>query len=114
MVNKWSIHWAQLNPTRGSEQAGRRPVLIISNNHANEILPNVTVIPISSITESAKIYPTEVYLSPDVSSLPKPSVAMIHQIRTVSKVRLESMCGVIENEAVKAEIHQTMIRYFDL
>ncbi len=114
MVKKWSIYWAQLNPTRGSEQAGRRPVLIVSNNDANEILPNVTVLPLSSMTESAKVYPTEVFLPQDVSSLPKPSVVMIHQIRTLSKERLESLCGVIHDEEVKAQIHRTMIQYFGL
>ncbi len=114
MVTKWSLYWADLNPIRGSEQAGTRPVLVISNNMVNEVLPNVTVIPVSSMKQLTKIYPTEVFLSMEVTSLPKPSVAMIHQIRTISKERIGALCGVVHDEAIRQEIHRNMMQYFDL
>lgn len=114
MVRQWSLYWADLNPIRGSEQAGTRPVLVLSNNVVNEILPNVTVIPISSVKENARVYPTEVYLPRDISSLPKPSTAMIHQIRTISKERLGTLCGAIVDESVRMSIQRTVMQYFNI
>lgn len=114
MVNKWSLYWASLDPATGSEQAGTRPVLVVSNNMVNEILPVITVIPVSSIKEKDRIYPTEVYLPLEKSMLPKNSVAMIHQIRTISKTRLGDMCGSISDNAIRQDIHRVLKEYFEL
>lgn len=114
MVTKWSIYWADLNPVKGSEQAGIRPVLVISNDIINGVLPVVTILPISSVQEHMRIYSTEVFLSKEVSTLPKSSVVMIHQIRTISKERIGSLCGTISSEITKEAIIEALGQYFDL
>lgn len=111
---KYNIYWADLNPVIGSEQSSRRPVLIISNNIVNEILPIVTIIPLTSIKENRKIYPTEVFLSKADTQLSKDSVALIHQIRTISKNRLIKKCGNIENNTLIEKISSTLKLYLDL
>ena len=83
MVKKWHIFWAELDPVQGSEQAGRRPVLVISNDISNRILPVVTILPLSSVKINSRIYITEILIKKEISSLSKDSVAMIHQIRTI-------------------------------
>lgn len=113
MVKKWSIYWASLDPIVGSEQAGTRPVLVISNNIVNEVLPIVTVIPLSSLKDNGNIYPTEIFLSMEKCKLPKDSVAMVHQIRTISKDRLSGICGSINDKGSKQNINTVLKEYFE-
>lgn len=114
MVNKWEIYFCNLDPTQGSEQRGTRPVLVISTDSVNHNLTVSTVLPLSSVKGNEKIYPTEVLLSTDVTGLPKLSVAMIQQIRTISHSRLTNKVGMITDEKAKAEISEACRNYFDL
>lgn len=114
MVNKWEIYFCDLNPTTGSEQRGTRPVLIISTDSVNHNLTVSTVLPLSSVKPSDKIYPTEVLLPAAISGLPKLSVAMIQQIRTVSHSRLQNKVGAISDEEIKQKILTACRDYFDL
>ena len=98
MVNKWEIYFCDLNPAIGSEQQGKRPVLVISNNAVNHNLPISTVLPLSSVKETEKIYPTEILLPAEATNLPKLSVAMVQQIRTISHNRLMNKVGSIHSD----------------
>lgn len=114
MVNKWEIYFCNLNPTQGSEQRGTRPVLIISTDSVNHNLTISTVLPLSSIKGNEKIYPTEILLSRDVTGLPKPSVAMVQQIRTIAHSRLTNKVGTIVDKETKTKILEACRSYFDL
>ncbi|HOV80732.1 MAG TPA: type II toxin-antitoxin system PemK/MazF family toxin [Bacillota bacterium] len=109
---QWKIFWANLNPATGSEQAGKRPVLVVSTEEVNQALPIVTVLPLTSARPLRKIYPTEVFLSKDLSGLTKDSIAMVHQIRTVSKERLEKVCGAVTDEKLQEQVRLVLKRYF--
>jgi len=93
---KWTIFFADLNPVKGSEQRGRRPVLVISDEVFNRAMPIVTILPITSLKKGRKVYPNEVLLSKEVARLPHDSILLVHQIRTISKVRLEKVLGGIK------------------
>ena len=97
----------------GSEQKGTRPVLVVSNNSVNHNLPVSTVLPLSSVKENDNIYPTEILLPVDVTNLPKLSVAMVQQIRTVSHKRLIDKIGVIKDEKIREEILTAIRNYFE-
>jgi mRNA interferase MazF len=115
MVKKWEIYYLDLDPTKGSEQKGTRPILVISNDAVNSNLPVFTCIPFSSVKPGAKIYPTEVFLSTEDSGLPKDSVLMLQQIRTVSIDRIYgNRIGEIKDEEIKAKINQALTLYFEL
>lgn len=114
MVKKWSLYWVDLEPVIGSEQSGVRPALVISNDIVNEILPIVTVLPVSTLKQNSNIYPTEVLLKPTISGLNKLSVTMVHQIRTISKARIGKKCGEITDDKTKNEILEAMREYFEL
>ena len=114
MVNKWDIHYCNLDPTIGSEQKGTRPVLVISTDSVNHNLPVSTVLPLSSIKPNDRIYPTEIKLSTTITGLPKDSVVMIQQIRTVSHNRLGNLAGQIKDPSVRIRILDACRRYFDL
>jgi len=111
---QWGIFWADLDPTKGSEQSGTRPVLVISTEVVNQALPIVTVMSITSIKSGRKVYPTEVYLNSIETGLSKDSIAMSHHIRAISKARLGNKCGSIDNDELREKIRAVIKLYFEL
>lgn len=86
------IFYANLDPVVGSEQGGRRPVLILQNDIGNEHSP-VTIV--ASITSApTKIQrPTDVHIPSEGSGLTLPSRVLLNQIKTLDKRRLERRVG---------------------
>ena len=114
MVNKWDIFFCSLDPTEGSERRGTRPVLVISTDSVNHNLTVSTVLPLSSVKGSERIYPTEVFLPTDISGLTKPFVAMVQQIRTISHSRLKNKVGTLIDGSARKQILDACRDYFDL
>ncbi len=72
MQYKLGIFLANLNPVIGSEQGKTRPILVISEEDINQILPVVNILPITSRKpERLKTYPNEVLITPEESGLSK-------------------------------------------
>ena len=93
------IWYANLNPAKGSEQAGMRPVVIVSGNLANEYLKTVICCP---LTTKVKHYKGNVVLQPDNSNnLIKASEILTFHIRSISKERLERKIGKISAEELR-------------
>lgn len=91
MICRGDIYYAKLSPIQGSEQDGLRPVLIIQNNKGNKHCSTVIAAPITS--KGKKYYlPTHVVL-PDRVDLPRRSMALLEQIRTLDKQRLREYVG---------------------
>jgi mRNA interferase MazF len=111
---QWGIFWADLNPTKGSEQSGTRPVLVISTEEVNQVLPIVTIISITSLKPGRKVYPIEVLLEANDTGLSKDSIAMAHQIRSISKDRIGEQCGFIESERIRESIRNSIKTYLEL
>lgn len=115
MVNyQWGIFWADLDPSKGFQQASHRPALVISAEEVNQALPIVSVLSLTSVKPGRNVYPTETFLEASITGLPKDSIAMSHQIRTISKERLGERCGTIEDEAVREKIKAATKTYLDL
>lgn len=105
-MKRGDIYFADLNPTIGSEIQKIRPVLIVSNNANNKASSTVTVVPITSNTK--KVYPFEVFLDAKDSKLPKSSKAQCHQVRTISKLRIQSKKAGFVNEVVMSLINDAL------
>ena len=90
----WLVNW---DPARGSEQAGRRPALVIQNDIGNEKAPTTIVAAISS---SVKAYPMNVRINPPEGGLDDPSIIKTSQILTISKERLEKRLGRISEDSL--------------
>lgn len=114
MSYQWNIFWADLSPTRGSEQAGKRPVLVISEEAVNQALPIVTVVFLTSFKKGRKVFPIETLLEPKDSGLKENSIVMAHQIRAVAKDRLAEKCGTIEKEEIRERVRNIIKLYLDL
>ena len=101
---RWEIHLVNLDPTIGSEQGKTRPVLIISDDDINAILPVINILPITSFKDGRRIYPNEVFLSKAQSGLDKDSIVLCYQIRTVDKKRFIKKLGDVKNDTLQSEI----------
>jgi mRNA interferase MazF len=92
-ILRGDIFWADLDPSKGSEQAGRRPVLILSNDIFNERSGTVIAMALTSQPQRAG-FPLTMELN--AANLPKKSWIKISQIRTLSVQRLNGKIGSIE------------------
>ena len=92
-IKRGQIYYADLSPVRGSEQGGVRPILIIQNNMGNRYSPTTIVACITTRTTKNKI-PTHFWLD-ETCGLPKDSMVMLEQIRTIDKSRLQKYIGTI-------------------
>jgi mRNA interferase MazF len=87
------IWFANLNPVQGHEQAGRRPVLIVSENRFNASAAElVTVLP---ITSTKRPHPTRVELRPPEGGVKAASYVICEQLRTISRTRLAKAVGTV-------------------
>ncbi len=92
------IYWADLNPIRGREQGGIRPVLVISNNIFNQHSGTIVILAITSVKPKVK-YPLVLELK--CSDLPKRSWVKITQIRTISNERILNYLGEIDSKQME-------------
>ena len=104
MAYKWHIFIANLDPIIGSEQGKTRPVLVISEEEINQILPVVNVLPITSRKSGRRIYPNEVLIPAEIGGLYRESIVLCYQIRTLDKRRLIRGIGKIEDLEAQQEI----------
>ena len=99
-VRRGDLFYADLSPVVGSEQGGMRPVLIIQNDVGNKYSPTVIAAAITSQLNKAKL-PTHIEISAGEYGLPKDSVILLEQIRTIDKKRLKEKIGVLKTDAMK-------------
>lgn len=94
-ILRGEVYWANLNPVRGREQAGLRPVLVLSHEVFNARSGTVIALAISSQPQRAGFPLT---LRIESIRLPKPSWIKIGQIRTLSTDRLGRKMGALSPE----------------
>lgn len=99
-IYRGDIYLANLNPYKGSEQGGKRPVIIIQNDAGNLYSPTVIVTAVTSRFFKKRALPTHVPL--DNEELEKNSLALLEQIRTIDKSRLIRKIGRVPEETMKA------------
>lgn len=99
-INRGEIYYADLSPVVGSEQGGVRPVLVVQNNVGNKYSPTVIVAAITSQLTKAKL-PTHIELNKDTYNLPKDSVVLLEQIRTLDKRRLGEKLSSLDEIAMQ-------------
>ena len=111
---KWAIFIANLNPVKGSEQRGDRPVLVISDEDFNQTMPVVTILPLTSLKQGRKVYPNEALLSKGIARLPRDSLVLAHQVRTISKTRLRKLLGSLKETELMDAINNALRIHLNL
>ena len=100
MIKRGEMYYADLSPVVGSEQGGLRPILIVQNDTGNRYSPTVIAAAITSKLNKAKL-PTHIQISADDMGLPKNSIVLLEQIRTLDKRRLKDRIGELSGSTMK-------------
>lgn len=104
-MKQGELWYADLDPTKGSEQAGYRPVLIISGNMLNQYLKVIIVCP---LTSKIKNYKGNLVLEPNKeNNLSKTSEVMTFHVRSISKIRLIEKIGSVKKSELK-DVHAAL------
>lgn len=109
-IKRGDIYYAELNPVIGSEQGGRRPVLIISND--NNHSPTVIIVSITSRVHTKAKLPIHTEVN-SFEGLDKNSLILAEQIRTIDKRRLENYIGKLPENIIK-KLNRTLAISIDL
>ena len=114
-MRRGEIWEADLRPRSGSEQSGRRPVLVISSDGFNEIegWSSVVVVPCSTSDKQRARGPTAVPLRKGAGGLRKSSVAVCHQLTTLDRTKLVTRWGSLDAEELRA-VEQGILAALDL
>ncbi|TDL96826.1 type II toxin-antitoxin system PemK/MazF family toxin [Macrococcus brunensis] len=105
-MRRGEVFLADLSPVKGSEQGGKRPVVIIQNDVGNKYSPTVIVAAITAKINKARI-PTHVEIGKTNHHLDKDSVILLEQIRTIDKNRLIEKLTVLSAEKMH-EVNQAL------
>ena len=106
-ILRGDIYYADLSPVVGSEQGGVRPIIVLQNDIGNKFSPTIICAAITSQLTKAKL-PTHVELSSNDYGLPKDSVVLLEQIRTLDRKRLGEKISAVKGEKIK-EINKAML-----
>ena len=111
---RWSLFQATLDPASGHEQAGRRPVLVVSNEGFNQATGLLTVVPLTSNKPGRRLRPNEVLLEAGVAGQPVESIAHCYQIRTISLARVHSAIGRLTDPELRRRIAEALLDHLEL
>ncbi len=98
-VRRGEVYDAALDPTRDTEQAATRPVIVVSRDAINAASKVVIAVPCTTFREGRRIYPSQVLLRPPEGGLGADSVALGEQVRAISRRRLGRRRGSLSREA---------------
>lgn len=98
-LRRGAVVWAELDPVRGREQAGRRPALVIASDlYLEQADALAIVLPATTV---ARGWPNHVLLRGADLDLPEPTYAMTEQPRTVTRDRLVAEAGVVDRATMR-------------
>ena len=99
-MKRGDIYTANLQPRSGSEQSGRRPVIVISHDgfNQNPRWRSIIIIPVSTSQTQAKRGLTAVLIPQGIGGLRRESVALCHQITTLDRAKLTEKIGELSDE----------------
>lgn len=106
-VARGEVWFADLNPTRGSEQAGVRPVIVFQTDRLNEFTSTVLAIPLTTNLRRAAL-PSCLLIRQGEGGLASDSVALCHQMRVLDKARLQRRLGIL-NQPTLAAVESHML-----
>ena len=109
-IQRGEIYFVNLNPVKGREQAGHRPVLVLSIDTINKLPLVVTVVVGTKGANISRDYPTNVRVSPGESGLAMETVFLCFQVRSLDPKRFpDKPAGRVSGETLK-QVEKT-VRY---
>jgi Growth inhibitor len=93
-IKRGDIFYADLGPTLGCEQGGKRPVIIVQNNMGNKHAPTVMIAPLT--TRKKNLLPTHIEIEESqLTGVKAPSIVLLEQVRTIDKQRMRNRMGMV-------------------
>jgi mRNA interferase MazF len=111
-MQRGDVFWFEPDPVVGSEQAGRRPALLLSRNAINRFSPVVVGIPLTTY-RGQQLYPSDVLISMPEGGVRCDSVAVALQIRVVDKTRFGQKLGRLSPATMK-RIEEAVLIVLDM
>lgn len=110
MIQRGEIYFVDLNPTKGREQAGRRPVLVVSSDAINRQPLVVTVVVGTRANNVPRDYPVNVRVGATETGLPHDTVFLCFHIRSLDPARFQATSGAAGQmpPARMAEVEKAM------
>lgn len=101
-MKRGEVWWAELKPRSGSEQTGRRPVVVVSHDGFNDApgWRSIIVVPVSTSLSQASRSRTTVPLARGAGGLKHESVAVCHQVTTLDRAKLTRRVGALPRAAL--------------
>jgi len=99
-VTRGELWWASLDPIVGSEQGGRRPVLVLQNDAVSSFTTTVIAIPLTTNLRRSQL-PSAVFVPSAGTGLQSDSVALCHQARVLDKSRLHGRIGMLPDDLLR-------------
>lgn len=114
-MKRGDLYWALLSPRSGSEQSGRRPVIILSHDAFNQVPAwrSIIVVPLSTSATQARRGPTVVAMSAGTGGLPGESSALCHQITTLDRGKLTEKIGAVPADVLR-QVEQALLAAVDI
>jgi len=113
MIKRGEIYFVSLDPFKGREQAGRRPVLVVSSDTINAQPLVITVVAGTDSKNVSRDYPTNIRVTADESGLPKDTVFLCFQVRSLDHARFQepraSRIGALPTKRM-SEVEDTLRR----
>jgi mRNA interferase MazF len=99
-MKRGDLYRADLIPRSGSEQKGRRPVIIVSHDRFNQTpgWRSIIVVPISTSATQVMRGPTAIHLPQGAGGLKKESIALCHQVTTLDRSKLAERIGALSRD----------------
>jgi mRNA interferase MazF len=112
-VRRGEVYDARLAPTEGSEQAGIRPVIIVSRDAINVSSQVALAVPCTTYRLGKRIYPSQVLLRSPDGGLDQDSVALGEQVRALAKTRFLRLRGILSSSSL-AQVDKGLLIALDL
>ena len=101
-MKRGEVYDARLSPTEGSEQAGIRPVIIVSRDAINIHSPVIVIVPLPNRVHVTRDYPNNVVVPKGEGGLIVDSVALGGHVRPIYETRLRRLRGTLSSQTMQA------------
>jgi mRNA interferase MazF len=108
-MRRGDVFDARLNPTEGSEQAGIRPIVIVSRDAINKNSSVIVIVPLTKAANVKRDYPNNVKIAEGAGGLTTDSVLLGGQVRAISKSRLLRQRGTLPVDIMRQVDHALRI-----
>jgi mRNA interferase MazF len=111
-MQRGDVFWFEPDPVLGSEQAGRRPAIVLTRDAVNSTSPVIIVVPMTTY-RGQNLYPSDVLIQAPEGGLTQDSVALGLQLRAIDRRRLGQRLGRVRG-ATLHQIEQAILQVLDI